>query len=320
MSNMPKFQYILESKNNNFSDAVIINLKPKTAQDIFTFKPGQYAMLSFYDVNKKLFINHPFSIASSPLDNNLEFGIRIGGLFTQTISQLPLGTQIDVLGPFGNFVFDETKQSEAVFIAGGVGVTPFISAIKYAVDKNLTNKLTLIYSTRKVLETLFYEDIKQAVTKNSNLSVKLMVTNEHAPIDSLYCENGKITKDTISCIDNLSTKDFFLCGPGSFMKAMENNLVELGVAKNKIHQEAFSVTPNLSFRKNWLNITLVYGFSLVLFIVTLIFVSGIFKESEVEDKYETVVNQEQSNTVSSSTSSSQTVTPVSVPQPRTTAS
>ena len=64
------------------------------------------------------------------------------------------------------------------------------------------------------------------------------------------------------------------------MKAMEENLAALGVSKNKIHQEAFSVVPNLSFQKNFKNIFLVYGLSLALFIATLIFVSGAFNEKE----------------------------------------
>ena len=281
-NNMPKYQYLVENSNNNFSDALIITLKPKTAQDVFNFKPGQYVMLSFYDLAKRLFINHPFSIASSPTNNNnLVFGIRVMGKFTQTLSKLPLGTQIEVLGPFGNFVFDETKYPEAVFIAGGVGITPFISAAKYAYDKALNNKLTLLYSSRNVKEALFYEDIKQLSDKNPNFSAKLLITNETVAPGTAYCENGKITKDTISAsINSVANKDFFLCGPGPFMKAMEDNLVALGVSKNKIHQEAFSVTQDLSLKKNFKNAFLAYGFSVALFIFALIFVSGGFTEKE----------------------------------------
>jgi len=186
---MPKYKYLIETSNNSCGDALIITLKPKTPQDIFNFKPGQYVMLSFTDVLGKLFINHPFSIASSPTDDNLVFGIRVIGKFTQTLCKLPQGTKIDVLGPFGTFVFDEAKYSEAVFIAGGVGVTPFISAIKYATKKSLTNKLTLLYSNRGLNSTLFYDDIKQLVTVNPNFSAQIAITGEVVPDDALYCKN-----------------------------------------------------------------------------------------------------------------------------------
>jgi ferredoxin-NADP reductase len=319
MSNMPKYQYLIEDSNNNFSDALVIALKPKTPKDVFTFKPGQYVMLSFSDANKKLFINHPFSIASSPTDDNLVFGIRVMGKFTQTLSKLPTGTQIDVLGPFGDFVFDEHKYPEAVFIAGGVGITPFISAARYATIKKLKNKLTLLYSSRNVKEALFYEDIKKIIAANPNFSAKLAITNESIPEGILYCENCRISKEFISAnIGSLTNKDFFLCGPGAFMKAMEQSLTELGVAKNKIHQEAFSVTPNLSFRKNWPNLALVYGFSLVLFIFSLLYVSGNLKEKDNEgykapiknsslDLINNIVNNRRDNIIDSKTKLLETI-------------
>jgi len=285
---MSKYQYLVENSNHN-SDALIIALKPKRSQDIFNFKPGQYVMLSFYDSAKKLLINHPFSIASSPTSNqSLVFGIRIMGKFTQTLSKLTPGSQVDVTGPFGDFVFDENKYPEAIFLAGGVGITPFISASKYVTDQRLNNKLTLLYSNRSVKETLFYEDLKQLAQLNPNFKVQFNITKEAAPEGTPYCENGQITKETISSkVGLVANKDFFLCGPTPFMKAMEKNLLDLGVPKSKIHQEAFNVTPNLSFRNNFKNIFSVYGFSAALFAFLLMFVSGAFSEkqkAEVSDK------------------------------------
>lgn len=278
---MPKYQYLIENNNNSFSDAIILTLKPKTPKDIFSFTPGQYAMLSFYDSVGRLFINHPFSIASSPTDDNLVFGVRVMGRFTQMLSHLPVGTQIDVLAPFGDFTFEEDKYPEVVFIAGGVGVTPFISASRYATVKGLKNKVTLLYSTRNLKDALFYEDIKQMAAINPNFSAKLAISNEVVPAGTLFCENCRISKELIGAsVDSVAKKDFFLCGPAPFMKAMEENLAALGVSKNKIHQEAFSVVPNLSFQKNFKNIFLTYGFSLALFIYSLVFVSGAFNEKE----------------------------------------
>jgi len=283
---MPKYQYLIKHNNNSFSDAIIIALEPKTPKDIFGFIPGQYAMLSFYDSAGRLFINHPFSIASSPTDDDLVFGIRVMGRFTQTLSKLPVGTQIDVLAPFGDFVFEEDKYPEVVFIAGGVGITPFISASRYATLKGLKNKITLLYSTRNLKDALFYEDIKHMASVNPNFSTKIAISNEAVPEGTLFCENCRISKELISTsVDSVANKDFFLCGPAPFMKAMEENLAALGVSKNKIHQEAFSVVPNLSFKNNFKNIFLVYGFSLALFIATLIFVSGGFdvKETVIQE-------------------------------------
>ena len=318
---MPKYKYLIENSNNSCGDALVITLKPKTPQDIFNFKPGQYAMLSFSDASGKLFINHPFSIASSPTEDNLVFGIRVMGKFTQTLCKLPLGTEINVLGPFGKFVFDEAKYGDAVFIAGGVGVTPFISAIKYATTKCLNNKLTLLYSNRNVKGTLFYNDIKQLVNANSNFSARIAVTGETVSDEAIYCKNCFIDKNFISnSIGSIINKDFFLCGPASFMKAMEKNLIDLGVKKSKIHQESFSVIPDTSFKNNYLNIFLVYGFSIILFIVVLIFVSGGFKEEENEENTEIdyqIVNTNAQKVETVTATIAPAYIPTSVPAPRT---
>lgn len=273
---MPKYQYIIENNDTRPDQVLILTLKPKSNKDIFNFQPGQYAMLSFYDKAGKFFINHPFSIASSPTQKNyLKFGIKIIGEFTQNLKNLAPGNKVEVLGPFGNFIFDETKYPVAVFIAGGVGITPFISAINYATDRGLPNQIFLLYSNRTIASTLFYDEIKKLAAQNTCFHPQLKITQE--PINNLsYCENGYITKETITKnLQELDHKDFFLCGPGQFMKTMEKNLIELGVPNRKIHQEAFNATPNLSLRENAKNISLVYGLTVVLFIFFLNFIQPV---------------------------------------------
>ncbi len=286
---MPKYQYIVEDNNINNAGSLILTLKPKKNSDIFNFKPGQYAMLAFYDSAGKLFINHPFSIASSPTQNNcLKFGIKVMGRFTQTLSKLKSGMVVDVMGPYGDFVFDENKYQDVVFIAGGVGITPFISAAYYATDKSLKNKINLIYSSRIIKDTLFYEDIKNLAKVNPNFKAKLKITNETVGEADIYCENGYITKETIlENVDTVKGRDFFLCGPVPFMKVMENHLKALGVPSLKIHQEAFNVTPNLSFRKNLTNIFLSYGLAVILFVVFL----GLIKFDKL--KYPLFIEEEE---------------------------
>lgn len=279
---MPKYQYLVENSNTSIAGSLIITLKPKNASDIFNFKPGQYAMLSFYDKAGRFFINHPFSIASAPNQNGiLVFGIKILGRFTQNLQKLEIGSQVEILGPFGNFVFDPKKHQDVVSIAGGVGITPFISAAEYATANHLTNRITLLYSVRTIKDALFYDYIKKLASINSNFKPKLKVTQETITGDFDYCENGYITKESITeNVGSVLGKDFFICGPGQFMKVMSDNLLALGVPSKKIHQEAFNVTPDLSFRKNFINIFLVYGLSLAVFLGFLILMVPKIKESK----------------------------------------
>lgn len=270
---MSKYKYSIDNSDSR-DNSVILTLKPKRLSDVFSFKPGQYAMLSFYDSAGKLFINHPFSIASSPTQNNhLKFGIRILGKFTQTLPKLKRGEDVEIMGPFGDFIFDENKYQDVVFLAGGVGITPFMSAIQYATDKGLYNKIDLLYSNRTVKDTLFYDEIKKLAEANPSFRPKIKITQEDLTNQAAYCEKGYITQETIlKSVGSVAGKDFFICGPELFMKAMNDNLSKMEVSPNKIHQEAFNNTPNLTFRKNYKNIFLVYGAAALLFIFFLNFV------------------------------------------------
>lgn len=289
---MSKHQYIIENSDSSVFGSLILTLKPKSARDIFNFKPGQYAMLSFYDQVGKLFINHPFSIASRPNQSGkLVFGVKILGKFTQNLQKLAIGSQVEILGPFGDFVFNPKKHNEAVFIAGGIGITPFISAAEYATANNLTNNLTLLYSVRTLKDALFYDRIKELSRLNSNFKAKLKLTQETLTNSVEHCESGYITKEVISeTVGLLVNKDFFICGPEKFMKAMENNLLALGVPSKKIHQEAFNVTPNLSLGKNFFNLLLAYGLSLSVFLAFLGFIVPESKDITPKEKTLNLIN------------------------------
>ena len=283
---MPKYQYIVENNDLSTPGSFIITLKPKKNKDNFVFEPGQYAMLSFYDSAGKLFINHPFSIASSPTRiGRLRFGIKILGKFTQNLSRIMPGTEVSVFGPFGNFTFDEDIHKEPVFIAGGVGITPFISASEYAADKKLANPITLLYGVRTLKDALFYEEIKNLTDINPNFKAKLKVTQETVDTSSIYCENGYINQETIlESVGSVAGKDFFICGPSAFMKAMASNLIALHVPVRNIHKEAFSVTPDLTFKQNAKSIFLVSGVTAALFILFLTFVNPSVLASDEDER------------------------------------
>ena len=143
--------------------------KEQVAQDAYSFYfekpdieflPGQYMQL-------KLDIPNPdirgatrlFSITSSPTENHLRITTRIiQSSFKLALSNLKPNDQVHIVGPYGKFIFDETDNSPHIFLAGGIGITPYLSMIKYAYDKNLNISMTLFTSFRKV-EDIVYRDV-----------------------------------------------------------------------------------------------------------------------------------------------------------------
>lgn len=239
-------------------------------QAVFNFKPGQYAMISYKNSQGQIEDKHAFSIASSPTQRNfLRFGIKIGGPFTQGLAKLKEGGELLVSGPYGKFIFDEKKYLDLVLIAGGIGITPFFSVINYATDKKLPNKLSLIYCARTSQGASFYEDLKSVSNINPNFKA-LYLFNEETAVSSLAnVINARLDAGILeNFIKSIKGKTFFLCGPPLFMKSAINNLLSLGVAKNQIELEEFSMIPDKTLWVRLRNLGYAFSVALILLVIT----------------------------------------------------
>lgn len=231
-----EYRAVIKKIEKPASNVIILDLTLPDNEKL-KFKPGQYVSLALYNKRGGTGLRHHFSIASSPGDKNIRLGIKIFGNFTQELARKKEGDEIALYGPFGDFVFDERKMKDVVFIAGGIGVTPFMSAFRYAIDKKLSNKMTLLYSNRTADETIFLEEIKDMARQNPNFKPYFTVTNEIAPRGF---EHGMICQATMQkFIANFSRKYFFICGPAPFMEAMADCLRSCGVPENRIRREFF---------------------------------------------------------------------------------
>jgi len=290
---MAKHKYIVKENIMTPGDVMVLTLVPKKiGSTVFNFKPGQYAMLSFENTSGKLFPDHPFSIASAPTQKNyIRFGIKIFGNFTKTLSQLKPGDEINVSGPFGKFVFKEKKHKEIVHLTGGIGITPFVSAARYATDKGLPNRMTMLYSARTIEGATFYNELRDLDSKNPNFKAIFAITQEEISESVPYLEKGFIDNNMIlKHVGPVKGKTFMLCGPPRFMQAMEENLKALGVPKKQILQEAFSTTPNLPFRENFKNLFLVYGLAGFLLVF---FLNFVYQTDNSKFSTETLLNKKE---------------------------
>jgi hypothetical protein len=189
------------------------------------------------------------------------------------VAGLKIGDEVYVSGPFGDFFFDEKKHKNLVMIAGGIGVTPFLSILQYAADKNLPNKMYLLYSNRTVGTTSFLQEIKNLEARNPNMKTLFSVTDERTPIgaDNFINErfDGRIIKNFVGDIED---KSFFLCGPVGFMNAIKIELLRLGVSDKQIFSEEFSMIPDSGFWLKLKNLSYATGFAGVTMLLPLYFI------------------------------------------------
>lgn len=251
------------------ADTIVLELADRRGRPVFGFRPGQYVMISYKNLKGGMEDKHAFSIASSPSDTAcIRLGIKVLGGFTQGLAKLKPGAEVSVSGPFGDFIFDEGKHRDVVMIAGGIGITPFLSAMKYATDNRLPNRLSLIYSNKTLASTLFYDEIKELEARNRNLRALFCVTEEKSLVarQGVVCSriSAPIIQNFLGSVDN---KIFLTCGPLSFMNAIKDNLLMLGVNQERIEMEAFTMIPDAGFWAVMRNVSYAVGISSLLMLL-----------------------------------------------------
>lgn len=202
------------------------------------FTPGQYCLVSI--VGSEEGVNKPFTFASSPTRDYIELTIKRIGEFTTALHNLEPGDKLELQGPRGESLnFDETVEEDVVFLAGGSGITPFISAIGYALNKNLENQMTLIFGNRTKGDIIFEEELKKIDDKKGFNIVNTL--SDEWP-DNWQEETGIIDKEMVrKHVDNPKKKIWYICGPPPMVDAMNELLEDLEVPEENIRYENWMI-------------------------------------------------------------------------------
>lgn len=248
--------YLVEESKKITPSTLLLTLKRDEQERPLSFQPGQYAAISFEHRGKKS-PTRCFSIVSSPTEQNtLQFSMRVHGRFTSALQDLQKNDFVNVSGPFGGFVFDTSKDMKAVFLAGGIGITPFISMMRYLSRLGADNEVTLLYSSQTQDDIPFKDELLSIQKHSPNLKTIFVIGK--GPIDQLPPANaatGFISPELFDKVTDNKCPDykFFICGPPGFMKAMSDSVSKKGVPKDKIMTEAFtqSSPKQTSILRSW---------------------------------------------------------------------
>lgn len=195
------------------------------------FKAGQFCFLR---LNKnKLHARHPFTISSAPGDD-FRFTIKLAGRFTETAKELKEGDEIFIDGPFGKFIPEPEK--DLVFIAGGVGITPFMSILRDHIKRGISQNITLIYGSRTEADIIFKDEIEAI---NQPWFKKVYMLNDISNM-TMECEQGFISQDIIKkYVNNPSEALYYICGPERMKDTAKKVLKDVGVKQKNVFVEDF---------------------------------------------------------------------------------
>jgi len=217
----------------------IYNLRLKREKaSLFEYLPGQFAFLRIFGNGIKP-EEHPFTISSSPSSHDdISFTIKDSGDFTSTIGNAKAGDKAIVEAPLGRFSFTlypDVKQ--IILIAGGIGITPLLSMLRYLAQKDKQKHVTLIWANRTTKDTFLQEEFDYILNEMPNLKIHNVMSRESDYSGLKGHLNEDILKELLNPVS--SDSKVFLCGPVEMMKLVKQSLRKIGFAKKQIIRENF---------------------------------------------------------------------------------
>lgn len=210
----------------------------------FTFTPGQAGDFT---------LTHPpqtdaegdkrsFSLASAPYEPDLVITTRMRDTaFKRSLKLIPLGTELTLDAPWGELTLHDDAGIPAVFLTGGIGITPIRSIVLQATHDKLPRKLLLFYSNHQPQDAAFLDELTQAQKENPNFTLVATMTKMKDSSQPWHGETGVIDKAMLTrSIDDLNAPIYYISGPPEMVNAMQKTLSQAGIKAGNIRAEEFS--------------------------------------------------------------------------------
>lgn len=169
-----------------------------------------------------------FTLSSSPTEDLLAITTKIDpkkpSTYMNTLRNLDVGSLVTMQLPMGDFVLPKDESIPLVWVAGGIGCTPFRSMLKYLCDRNKSRKITMIYATSDTSEIAFRKLFEKLGDCFHIIDTK---------------RNGKLFPEQITTLVNYIEPYYYLAGPEQMIESLQDSLIRTGIDKNHIHSDFF---------------------------------------------------------------------------------
>ena len=210
----------------------------------FQFKAGQYLNATLIDPPETDAEGNTrsFSIASAPFEVDLVFASRMRNTaFKRALKTLTLSREVWISGPFGSFMLHADTSRTAVFLVGGIGITPFRSIILQAARDKLAHSLYLFYSNRRPEDAAFLDELQRVEEQNPNYKFIGTMTDMPKSRRLWQGETGHITPQMLTkWVRDLKGPIYYTAGPPGMVAAMRQMLTASGIGDDDIRTEEFT--------------------------------------------------------------------------------
>jgi predicted ferric reductase len=225
-----RYTYVVKAVNRLDATVTEVVMYPEGRR--MHYAPGQFVFISFSDGGIESEV-HPFSISSAPTEAVLRITIKALGDYTKTIQNLQVGATAKIEGPFGSFTYLRGSNLSQIWIAGGIGITPFLNmARNLRVNTHTGHLVDFYYSAKTKEEMVFLEELQCISAEYPNLHI--------IPFNA--DEKGFLNMDVVQKLSGeLLGKDIFVCGPPPMMRGILAQCRMKGIPRNLVHSEEFKL-------------------------------------------------------------------------------
>lgn len=244
------FSYLISPK-----EKLVLKLKEKikiadnTYDFIFplnkkiNFIPGQYMEWTLpHEKTDSRGNRRYFTLSSSPTEDNIRIGLKFydhSSSFKNAMLKMSENSEIVASQRAGDFVLPNNPTGKYVFMAGGIGITPFRSILKYLIDNQKKVDIAVVYSNRNI-EDIAYQDILEQAQKELGIKVVLTLTNEKAVPNNWKGSKGRVHGEMIKKeIPDYLERKYYLSGPRVMVTGFEQTLQEVDIKKSHIKTDFF---------------------------------------------------------------------------------
>jgi predicted ferric reductase len=207
-----------------------------------SYAPGQFHFLYFAPGADTEAEEHPFTISSGAPSGSYGSTVKESGDFTRRLSALEAGTSVSVHGPFGRFSYVfHPEETKLVFIAGGIGITPFMSMLRHMRAYGVSRRVMLFYGARTEADLVFALELNEIAAEDGApaLSVTSVLSRADKDWTGLHGHvDIDLIRRTVGSPDGRT--GFYLCGPPAMQAALIPQLYRWGVSPKRLHTERFS--------------------------------------------------------------------------------
>ncbi len=215
------------------------------------FRPGQYVNV-FVEIDG-VHTSRPYSISSAPGAPHIDLTVREkpdGFVSPYLVREAAVGDRLASTGPIGHFVHEPLIHGDdLVFLAGGSGITPFMSMLRDLEADGWPRSVTLLVGTRKPSDVIFGKELRAMARGNERLSLAVVVS-EPAPSfrgRSGFLDTTRIRKE----VGDPAGKTFYVCGPNLMLELCRSALAEIGVPRQRIRTELFGPPDDVRKAPGW---------------------------------------------------------------------